>query len=50
MDNQDSENWLFEVFQTMDQNCDGLLNLNELMKIVKLYNLEIDEKDIDAII
>ncbi len=34
----------------MDQDCDGLLSKVELLKVAKLYNLDIDEKDIDLMI
>jgi Ca2+-binding EF-hand superfamily protein len=34
----------------MDQDCDGVLSKAELMKVAKLYNLDIEEKDVDLMI
>lgn len=34
----------------MDQDCDGVLSKAELLKIAKLYNLDIEEKDVDLMI
>ena len=35
----ENESWLFEVFEIMDQDCDGYVSLEELSKTVKLFNL-----------
>lgn len=37
------------MFETIDQDGDGLLSKQELMKVVRLYGLEIDEKDVDLV-
>lgn len=45
----ENQSWLFEVFEIMDQDCDGYVSLEELSKTVKLFNLEIDEKELKLI-
>ncbi len=41
---------MFEVFEVMDQDCDGILSKLELMNVAKLYGLDIEEKDVDLMI
>ena len=41
---------MYEVFQTLDQDCDGIIRKEELMKAAELYDLDVEEKDIDLII
>lgn len=43
------EAWIFQTFEIIDQDCDGYLSIQELEKVVKLFNLGIDEKDIKLI-
>jgi Ca2+-binding EF-hand superfamily protein len=35
----ESEAWLFEVFEIMDNDCDGLISKQDLLKMIKLYDL-----------
>ena len=41
---------MFEVFQIIDQDGDGLIGKEELISISRAYNLQITEKEIDLII
>lgn len=41
--------WLFQAFEIIDQDCDGYLSSQELEKVVKLFSLGIDSKDIKLI-
>jgi Ca2+-binding EF-hand superfamily protein len=44
IEKEESETWLMEVFQIIDQDCDGRLSKAELLNIVDLYQLDITEK------
>lgn len=37
------------MFEIIDQDSDGLISKDELMKVIKLYGLEIEEKDVNLI-
>ena len=50
MDREESEVWLIEAFQIIDQDCDGRLSKQELVKVIELYGLEISEKELSQIL
>ena len=50
MDKEDSQSWLLQAFAIMDQDCDGRLSKQELIKVVTLYGLEISEKELSQIL
>jgi len=41
---------MIEVFEMIDQDCDGRLSKQELMKVIQLYQLDVTEKDIHQIL
>ena len=50
MDKDDSQAWLLEAFAIMDQDCDGRLSKQELIKVVTLYGLGISQKELSQIL
>jgi Ca2+-binding EF-hand superfamily protein len=49
VESTENESWMFEVFEIMDEDCDGYVSFEELSKTVKMFNLDIDEKEIKLI-
>jgi Ca2+-binding EF-hand superfamily protein len=49
VDAAEGETWLFEVFEIIDQDCDGYISKEELERTAKLFGLGIDEKELKLI-
>ena len=49
-DTGESEGWMFEVFETIDQDCDGLLGREELMRAADAYGLGFEERELKVLL
>jgi Ca2+-binding EF-hand superfamily protein len=49
VDASEGEGWLFEVFEVIDQDCDGHISLEELGRTARLFGLGIEEKELQLI-
>lgn len=50
MEDPECEQWIFEVFQILDRDCDGLIGKEELMRASQCYSLGITEKEVELIL
>lgn len=50
MEDPECEQWIFEVFQILDRDCDGLIGKEELLRASQCYGLAITEKEVELIL